>query len=116
MSSSSPSMPPKVPRRRAPVWPRAFAPLFPRPGSAPVDVAFDFAAHGFPLADPAGIRRAGKIQGWVEYYTVLRAERAVERSDVDVLVVDAAEGIADGDKRVGGLSRDAGKGCVIFVN
>jgi GTP-binding protein len=81
-----------------------------------VDVPFDFGPHRFTLVDTAGVRRAGKIQGSVEYYTVLRAERAVDRSDVGVLVIDAAEGVADGDKRVGGLSRDAGKGCVIFVN
>ena len=81
-----------------------------------VDVPFDFDPHRFTLVDTAGIRRAGKIQGSVEYYTVLRAERAVERSDVGVVVIDAADGVMDGDKRVGGLSRDAGKGCVIFVN
>src|SRR5438067_9131888 len=81
-----------------------------------VDVPFDFGPHRFTLVDTAGIRRAGKIQGSVEYYTVLRAERAVERADVGVVVIDAAEGVMDGDKRVGGLSRDAGKGCVIFVN
>jgi len=81
-----------------------------------VDVPFDFGPHRFTLVDTAGIRRAGKIQGSVEYYTVLRAERAVERSDVDVLVIDAAEGVMDGDKRVGGLTREAGKGCVVFVN
>src|SRR5205823_6231088 len=81
-----------------------------------LDVPFDFGGHGFVLVDTAGIRRAGKIQGSIEYYVVLRAERALERADVGVLVVDAAQGIMDGDKRVGGLTREGGKGCVIFVN
>jgi GTP-binding protein len=81
-----------------------------------VDVPFAFGEHLFTLIDTAGIRRAGKIQGSVEFYTVLRAERAIERSDVAVVVIDADAGVADGDKRVAGLARDAGKACVLFVN
>jgi len=81
-----------------------------------VDVPFEFGEHSFTLIDTAGIRRAGKIQGSVEFYTVLRAQRALERADVAVLVVDAAAGLLDGDKRVGGMADEAGKGCVVFVN
>jgi GTP-binding protein len=81
-----------------------------------IDVPFEFGEHRFTLVDTAGIRRPGKVQQSVEYYTVLRAERAIERADAAVLVVDAAYGVADGDKRVGGLARDAGRACVIFVN
>jgi len=81
-----------------------------------IDVPFEFGEQQYTLVDTAGIRRAGKIQGSVEFYTVLRAERAIERADVGVLVVDAGYGLVDGDKRVGGLIDDAGKACVIFVN
>jgi GTPase len=81
-----------------------------------VDVPFEYLEHRFTLVDTAGIRRAGKIQGSVEFYTVLRAERALERADVAVLVVDSHAGLVDGDKRVGGLADEAGRGCVIFVN
>jgi GTP-binding protein len=81
-----------------------------------VDVPFEYGESKFTLIDTAGIRRAGKIQGSVEFYTVLRAERAIERADVGVLVVDAAYGVVDGDKRVAGLLRTAGRGCVVFVN
>lgn len=81
-----------------------------------VDVPFEWNEHGFTLIDTAGIRRAGKIQGSVEYYTVLRAERAIERADVAILVVDADYGVVDGDKRVGGLANEAGKATVVFVN
>ncbi|HTE17264.1 MAG TPA: ribosome biogenesis GTPase Der [Armatimonadota bacterium] len=81
-----------------------------------VDVPFEFEENSYTLIDTAGIRRAGKIQGSVEYYTVLRAERAIGRADVAVLVVDAAFGLADGDKRVGGLANEAGRGTVVFVN
>ena len=68
------------------------------------------------LIDTAGIRRAGKIQGTVEYYTVLRAVRAMERADVALIVIDAFEGLRDGDKRVAGFADEAGRGCVLVVN
>ncbi len=81
-----------------------------------VDVPFDLGDQRFLLVDTAGIRRPGKVQGSIEFYMVLRAERALERSDVAVLVIDAAAGLMDGDKRVGGLARDKGLACVLFVN
>lgn len=81
-----------------------------------VDVPFEFAGHPYTLIDTAGIRRAGKVQGSVEYYTVLRAERALERCDVAVVVVDAGMDLVDGDKRVAGMTREAGKACVVFIN
>lgn len=68
------------------------------------------------LIDTAGIRRSGKIQGSIEYYTVLRAVRAMERADVAVIVIDAYDGLKDGDKRVAGFAHDAGRACVIVVN
>lgn len=68
------------------------------------------------LVDTAGIRRAGKVQGSPEFYSVLRAIRALERCDVAVVVIDAGEGLADGDKRVAGYTREAGKSAVIVVN
>jgi GTPase len=81
-----------------------------------IDVPFQFRNQQYMLIDTAGIRRAGKIQGSIEYYTVLRAERALERADLAVVVVDAAMGIVDGDKRVAGMADEGGKGCVFFVN
>ena len=68
------------------------------------------------LIDTAGIRRAGKVQGSVEYYTVLRAVRAMERADVALIVIDAFDGLRDGDKRVAGFADEAGRACVIVVN
>ncbi len=68
------------------------------------------------LIDTAGIRRAGKVQGTVEYYTVLRAVRAMERADVALIVIDAFDGLRDGDKRVAGFAHEAGRACVIVVN
>ncbi|MDR3710212.1 MAG: ribosome biogenesis GTPase Der [Capsulimonadaceae bacterium] len=81
-----------------------------------IDTVFTFNEHEIVLIDTAGIRRAGKIQGSVEYYTVLRALRAIERADVVLLVVDSVDGITDGDKRVGGYAHDAGRAAVVVVN
>lgn len=81
-----------------------------------IDTTFKRGDQDVVLIDTAGIRRAGKIQGSVEYYTVLRAIRALERSDVGFLVIDANDGLTDGDKRVGGYIHEAGRGCVIIVN
>lgn len=68
------------------------------------------------LIDTAGIRRAGKVQGSIEYDTVLRAVRAMERADVALIVIDAFDGLRDGDKRVAGLADEAGRACVLVVN
>ncbi len=81
-----------------------------------VDTVFEFEGNEVVLIDTAGIRRAGKIQGSVEYYTVLRAQRAIERADVVMLVIDSVDGLTDGDKRVGGYGHDAGRAAVVVVN
>ncbi len=68
------------------------------------------------LIDTAGIRKPGKVQGTFEYYTVLRAVRAMERADVALVVIDGSEGLCDGDKRVAGLAHEAGRACILVVN
>lgn len=68
------------------------------------------------LIDTAGIRRTGKVQGTVEYYTLLRTRSAVERCHVAVVVIDAAAGLADGDKRAAGLAHEHGRACVLVMN
>ncbi len=81
-----------------------------------IDTVLQREDHTVVLIDTAGIRKAGKIQGSIEYYTVLRAIRAMERADVAVIVIDAADGLKDGDKRVAGFAHEAGRACVIVVN
>jgi len=81
-----------------------------------VDTVFKFNDREIVLIDTAGIRRAGKIQGSVEYYTFLRARRAIERADVALTVIDSIDGIADGDKRVAGFAHEAGKASVLVIN
>lgn len=81
-----------------------------------IDTFFEHDGQPVVLIDTAGIRRAGKVQRSVEYYSVLRAVRAIERADVVLLLVDASEGMADGDKRVGGYAHEAGRASVIVIN
>lgn len=81
-----------------------------------VDTCFVHNGQSVVLIDTAGIRRAGKVQHSVEYYSVLRAVKAIERADVALVLIDAAEGIMDGDKRVGGYAHEAGKAIVIVAN
>lgn len=81
-----------------------------------IDTQVEFRGEPFRLIDTAGIRRKGKIQGTVEYYMVNRAVKAIERADCALVVVNGAEGLADGDKRIAKIAHDAGKACVFAVN
>ncbi|MFI5387098.1 MAG: GTP-binding protein, partial [Fimbriimonadales bacterium] len=58
----------------------------------------------------------GKIQGTVEYYMVDRAQRAIERADCALVIIDGSEGLTDGDKRIAKIAHDAGKACVFAIN
>ncbi len=81
-----------------------------------VDMQIEICGEPVVLVDTAGIRRRGKIQGSVEYYMVLRAERAMQRSDVAMIVLNGSEHVADGDKRIAKAAHDLGKACVLCVN
>ncbi len=81
-----------------------------------IDTELEYDNETFRLIDTAGIRRRGKIQGSVEYYMVNRAQKAIERCECAMCVVNGEEGLTDGDKRVMKLAHDAGKACVVVVN
>uniref|UniRef100_A0A7C4KHR4 GTPase Der n=1 Tax=Anaerolinea thermolimosa TaxID=229919 RepID=A0A7C4KHR4_9CHLR len=68
------------------------------------------------LIDTAGIRRRGKVEPGVEKYSVLRSMRAIERSDVVLLVIDATSGITAQDTHIAGYILDAWKSTVVLVN
>lgn len=70
----------------------------------------------FRMIDTAGIRRRGKVYEKTEKYSVLRAQAAIQRSDVVCLVLDASTGIREQDKHVAGFAHDAGRGMLIVVN
>ncbi|KKM08805.1 GTP-binding protein Der [Clostridiales bacterium PH28_bin88] len=68
------------------------------------------------LIDTAGMRRKGRIEIPTERYSVIRSLRAVDRSDVVLVVLDAVEGITEQDKKIAGYAHEAGKAAVIVVN
>ena len=70
----------------------------------------------FVVIDTAGIRKQGKIYENVERYSVLRALKAIDRSDVCLVVLNIEEGIIEMDKHIAGYAKEAGKASVIVVN
>lgn len=70
----------------------------------------------YTMIDTAGIRKRGKVYENTEKYSVMRAMRSIDRSDVVVMVLDGAQGIREQDKRVAGLAHEAGRGVIIAVN
>ena len=68
------------------------------------------------LTDTAGIRRRGKIDRGIEGYSVARSLRAIGRSDIAVLLLDAQEGITEQDTKIAGIVIRQGRACLLFVN
>ena len=81
-----------------------------------IDTHWSYEGTDFVLIDTAGMRRKAKIDMPVERYSVVRALRAVDRSDIAVLVIDATEGVTEQDTKIAGYVHEAGKGCIIVVN
>ncbi len=81
-----------------------------------IDTPFTRNNNDFIIIDTAGIRKSGKIIESTEKYAVLRAMRAIERSDVCVLIIDATLGIQDQDKKIIGFAKEAQKAVIIAVN
>ncbi|MFC4078106.1 ribosome biogenesis GTPase Der [Salinithrix halophila] len=75
-------------------------------------------AHGqdYVIVDTAGMRKRGKVYESTEKYSVMRALRAIEGSDVVVMVLNGEEGIAEQDKRVAGIAHEAGRAVLFVVN
>ena len=81
-----------------------------------IDTHMEFDNVPITLIDTAGIRRRGKIIPGVEKYSVLRSLRAIERSDVALLMIDAEQGITAQDTHIAGFILDAWKSAVVIVN
>lgn len=85
-----------------------------------VDVPFSFTVddqvwHAC-LIDTAGLRKRGKVEEAVEYFSSMRTEQAIERADVVVLVLDASTPVTAQDKRIARMASDSGKPCLLLVN
>ncbi|GAA4061577.1 MAG TPA: ribosome biogenesis GTPase Der [Bacilli bacterium] len=81
-----------------------------------IDSPFVFDGEDYVIIDTAGMRKRGKIYESTEKYSILRALKAIDRSDVVLIVIDASTGIIEQDKRIVGHAHDAGKAIVIVVN
>ncbi|MBQ2815474.1 MAG: ribosome biogenesis GTPase Der [Clostridia bacterium] len=81
-----------------------------------IDTVVDNKYGKFNFIDTAGLRRKSKVIDDIERFSVLRAQMAVERADVCVIMIDAIEGFTEQDSKVAGLALEAGKGCIIAVN
>ncbi|CAL28015.1 ribosome biogenesis GTPase Der [Staphylococcus carnosus] len=81
-----------------------------------IDTEYSYEDQDYVLIDTAGMRKKGKVYESTEKYSVLRALKAIERSNVVLVVLDAEEGIIEQDKRVAGYAHEEGKAVVIVVN
>ena len=81
-----------------------------------VDTPFKYHGEEYVVIDTAGLRKQGKIYESVEKYSLLRTMRAIDRSDVCLLVIDATTGIIEHDKHIAGYAIEAGKPVIIVVN
>ena len=81
-----------------------------------VDTEFKWEGKEFVAIDTAGMRKKGKIYENIEKYSVIRSMKAIERSDVCVIVINAEEGIIEHDKHIAGYALEAGKPIVLVVN
>ncbi len=81
-----------------------------------IDSPYSYDDQDYVIIDTAGMRKKGKVYESTEKYSVLRALRAIERSDVVLVVLNADEGIQEQDKKIAGYAHEAGKAIVIVVN
>ncbi len=80
------------------------------------DTYIDNKYGSFMFIDTAGLRRKSKVDDTIEKYSVIRAQMAVERADVCVIMIDAVEGFTEQDSKVAGIAHELGKACIIAVN
>ena len=81
-----------------------------------VDTRFNYNNKEYIAIDTAGMRKKGKIYENIEKYSLIRSLKAIERSNVCVIVIDAKEGIIEHDKHIVSYATQAGKGIVLVIN
>ena len=81
-----------------------------------VDTLFENETGKFMFIDTAGIRRKSKVDERIEKFSVMRAQLAIERADVCLIMIDARDGITEQDTKIAGLAHEAGKASIIVVN
>ena len=81
-----------------------------------VDTVVEHDGKLYTIVDTAGLRKRTKIDEDVEYYSFVRAMRAIDRADVAILVIDATLGLTDQDQRVAGFAAERGCAMVVLMN
>ena len=81
-----------------------------------IDTPFTYHNEKFVVIDTAGMRKKGRVYETIEKYSLLRSMKAIDRSDVCLLVIDAETGIIEHDKHIAGYAIEAGKPIIIVVN
>ncbi len=81
-----------------------------------IDETIEFQGHKITLIDTAGIRRKGKIKNSIEFYSLVRAQEAIRRSDICVLLIDSTSGITRQDKKIASIITSEKKGIIIAGN
>ena len=81
-----------------------------------VDTLFENENGKFMFIDTAGIRRKSKVDERIEKFSVMRAQLAIERADVCLIMIDARDGVTEQDPKIAGLAHEAGKASIIVVN
>ena len=81
-----------------------------------IDITYHRDGQQFRFIDTAGIRRRGKLSSSVEVFSVMRAERSIQRADLCLLIVDLTSGVTAQDKRIAGLMQEARKATLIVLN
>lgn len=81
-----------------------------------IDTEFKYNGEDYLLIDTAGIKRKSKKDTAVDYYSMLRALKAIERSDLCILMIDAVNGITEQDVKIAGLIKEAYKAVIVVMN
>ncbi|MBN9653087.1 ribosome biogenesis GTPase Der [Halobacillus litoralis] len=81
-----------------------------------IDTPFTKDDRDYVIIDTAGMRKRGKVYETTEKYSIMRALKAIERSDVVLALIDADDGIQEQDKKIAGYAHEAGKAVIIVVN
>ena len=81
-----------------------------------VDTVYENELGRYMFIDTAGIRRKSKVDERVEKFSVMRAQLAIERADVCLIMIDARDGVTEQDTKIAGLAHEAGKASIVIVN
>ncbi len=81
-----------------------------------IDTPFTYKETGYVLIDTAGIRSRGRVRRPLERFSVLRALRAIERSDIALSVLDGPDGVTEQDAKIAAYAQEAGCGAIVVVN